>query len=61
MQVETVVSVAVLSVLTVLIGAQVFLRYLFSSPFTWSEELRTPLLITYIPGFVLWLPRLLFG
>ena len=45
LQVETVVSVAILSVLIVLISTQVFLRYLFNNPFTWAEELGALLLI----------------
>ena len=43
--VEVFCSVLLLSVLIVLITAQVFLRYLFNSPLTWAEELAALLLI----------------
>ena len=42
---EVFCSVVLLSVLIVLITAQVFLRYLFNSPLTWAEELAALLLI----------------
>ena len=56
LQVETVVSVAILSVLIVMISCQVFLRYLFNSPFTWAEELGALLLIylSFITGDVVY-------
>ena len=56
LQVETVVSVAILSVLVVLISCQVFLRYLFNSPFSWAEELGALLLIylSFVTGDVVY-------
>jgi TRAP-type C4-dicarboxylate transport system permease small subunit len=56
LQVETVVSVAILSVLIVLISCQVFLRYLFNNPFTWAEELGALLLIylSFVTGDVVY-------
>jgi TRAP-type C4-dicarboxylate transport system permease small subunit len=56
LQVETVVSVAILSVLIALISCQVFLRYLFNNPFTWAEELGALLLIylSFVTGDVVY-------
>jgi TRAP-type C4-dicarboxylate transport system permease small subunit len=56
LQVETVCSVAVLSVLIALISCQVFLRYLFNNPFTWAEELGALLLIylSFLTGDVVY-------
>ena len=56
LQVETIVSVAILSVLVVLISCQVFLRYLFNSPFSWAEELGALLLIylSFVTGDVVY-------
>jgi TRAP-type C4-dicarboxylate transport system permease small subunit len=56
LQIETVVSVAILSVLVVLISLQVFLRYLFNNPFTWAEELAALLLIylSFVTGDVVY-------
>lgn len=54
--IETAVSVAILSVLIVLISCQVFLRYLFNNPFTWAEELGALLLIylSFVTGDVVY-------
>lgn len=56
LQVETVCSVAILSVLIALISCQVFLRYLFNNPFTWAEELGALLLIylSFVTGDVVY-------
>ena len=56
LQVETVCSVAILSVLIALISCQVFLRYLFNNPFTWAEELSALLLIylSFVTGDVVY-------
>jgi len=56
LHVETVVSVAILSVLIVLISCQVFLRYLFNNPFTWAEEQGAQLLIylSFVTGDVVY-------
>jgi TRAP-type C4-dicarboxylate transport system permease small subunit len=56
LQIETVVSVAILSVLILLISCQVFLRYLFNNPFTWAEELGALLLIylSFVTGDVVY-------
>jgi TRAP-type C4-dicarboxylate transport system permease small subunit len=56
LQIETVVSVAILSVLVALISCQVFLRYLFNNPFTWAEELGALLLIylSFVTGDVVY-------
>ena len=45
LQVETVCSVVILSALILIISCQVFLRYVFNSPFVWAEELCALLLI----------------
>lgn len=54
LQVETVCSVVILGVLIVIISSQVFLRYVFNSPFVWAEELSALLLIylSFITGDV---------
>ena len=56
LQVDTVCSVAILSVLIALISCQVFLRYLFNNPFTWAEELSALLLIylSFVTGDVVY-------
>ena len=56
LQIETVCSVAILSVLIALISCQVFLRYLFNNPFTWAEELGALLLIylSFVTGDVVY-------
>lgn len=56
LQVETVLSVAILGVLVALISCQVFLRYLFNNPFTWAEELGALLLIylSFVTGDVVY-------
>lgn len=56
LQVETVCSVAILSVLIALISCQVFLRYVFNNPFTWAEELGALLLIylSFVTGDVVY-------
>jgi TRAP-type C4-dicarboxylate transport system permease small subunit len=56
LQVETVCSVVILSVLIALISSQVFLRYLFNNPFTWAEELGALLLIylSFVTGDVVY-------
>jgi TRAP-type C4-dicarboxylate transport system permease small subunit len=56
LQIETVVSVAILGVLIALISCQVFLRYLFNNPFSWAEELGALLLIylSFITGDVVY-------
>lgn len=56
LQVETVCSVVILSVLIALISCQVFLRYLFNNPFTWAEELGALLLIylSFVTGDVVY-------
>jgi TRAP-type C4-dicarboxylate transport system permease small subunit len=53
---EIVCSVAILGVLIALISCQVFLRYLFNSPFTWAEELGALLLIylSFVTGDVVY-------
>jgi TRAP-type C4-dicarboxylate transport system permease small subunit len=56
LQVETVCSVLILSVLIAIISAQVFLRYVFNNPFTWAEELGALLLIylSFVTGDVVY-------
>jgi TRAP-type C4-dicarboxylate transport system permease small subunit len=56
LQIEIVLSVAILSVLIVMISLQVFLRYLFNNPFTWAEELGALLLIylSFVTGDVVY-------
>jgi TRAP-type transport system small permease protein len=56
LRVETVCSVVILSVLIAIISAQVFLRYVFNSPFTWAEELGALLLIylSFVTGDVVY-------
>ncbi len=56
LQVETVCSVVILSLLIVLISLQVFLRYVFNNPFTWAEELGALLLIylSFVTGDVVY-------
>jgi TRAP-type C4-dicarboxylate transport system permease small subunit len=56
LQVETVCSVVILSVLIAIISAQVFLRYVFNNPFTWAEELSALLLIylSFVTGDVVY-------
>jgi TRAP-type transport system small permease protein len=56
LQIETVCSVTILSVLILLISCQVFLRYLFNNPFTWAEELGALLLIylSFVTGDVVY-------
>jgi TRAP-type C4-dicarboxylate transport system permease small subunit len=56
LQIETICSVTILSVLIALISCQVFLRYVFNSPFTWAEELGALLLIylSFVTGDVVY-------
>jgi TRAP-type C4-dicarboxylate transport system permease small subunit len=59
LQIEIVCSVVILSVLITLISCQVFLRYVFNSPFTWAEELGALLLIylSFVTGDVVYKKR----
>lgn len=56
LEIETVLSVAILSALVLLISVQVFLRYLFNNPFAWAEELSALLLIylSFVTGDVVY-------
>jgi len=53
---ETVCSVTILSVLIAVVSCQVFLRYVFNSPFPWAEELGALLLIylSFVTGDVVY-------